>query len=254
VTKGRIVTSDNWASGQVDLIVLKPSYPPSLVNNKLYIAAGVAAVFECKLNIRRDGLKKAIKTISELQRKFEPIRRTPFCEANSEIITGILAVSVKNLDKSKLLEYAAKIIQAYRENTKGIRELPDILSISDVSTFSTKKKILVGPHCIDDLKETVDEETSGRGGAVVSLHYEDPAGPEIGPNPIFYFLSEFLIKLGRRDSSIREISNYFQNIYSPKTTSINWMEWLHAFSEETIAKLEKNGYSPEKWNEWNKNC
>ena len=46
VTKGRILSADGRASPQVDVLVLKDVYPDKLLNKKLYLAAGVAAVFE----------------------------------------------------------------------------------------------------------------------------------------------------------------------------------------------------------------
>src|SRR5919106_2243588 len=48
VTKGRVVFPDRSASSQVDVVVLRGSYPPRLLNNKLYLSSGVVAAFECK--------------------------------------------------------------------------------------------------------------------------------------------------------------------------------------------------------------
>src|SRR4029078_7661390 len=48
VTKGRILTESGYASPQIDLLVLAPCYPKILLDKKLYLAAGVAAAFECK--------------------------------------------------------------------------------------------------------------------------------------------------------------------------------------------------------------
>ena len=54
VTKGRIIGHDGVPSGQVDVIVLKGTYPKGLIdkNEKMYLAAGVAAAFECKNTLR----------------------------------------------------------------------------------------------------------------------------------------------------------------------------------------------------------
>src|ERR1700693_5406094 len=41
VTKGRILGHQGRASHQVDVIVIRPSYPPYLETKKLYLAAGV---------------------------------------------------------------------------------------------------------------------------------------------------------------------------------------------------------------------
>jgi uncharacterized protein DUF6602 len=41
VTKGRILSHDGVAGPQVDVLILRPSYPKDLLNKKLYLAAGV---------------------------------------------------------------------------------------------------------------------------------------------------------------------------------------------------------------------
>ena len=53
VTRGRIIFSNGEASGQVDVLVLSPSYPNGLLDKNLYLAAGVLAAFECKNTLRR---------------------------------------------------------------------------------------------------------------------------------------------------------------------------------------------------------
>lgn len=53
VTKGRIVSSKGLSSNQIDVLILSPFYPQGLLSNKLYIAAGVLAAFECKRTLRR---------------------------------------------------------------------------------------------------------------------------------------------------------------------------------------------------------
>ena len=54
VTKGRIISQqDTPPSPQVDVLVLKPTYPKGLLNKKLYLAAGVEAAFECKITLSK---------------------------------------------------------------------------------------------------------------------------------------------------------------------------------------------------------
>ena len=54
VTKGRVIAPDGKASPQVDVLVLKGVYPKKLLNRKMYLSAGVAAAFECKLTLRSE--------------------------------------------------------------------------------------------------------------------------------------------------------------------------------------------------------
>lgn len=53
VTKGRLISHNGTTSPQVDVIVLKPSYPPKLLDKKLYLAAGVAAAFRMQNHTHR---------------------------------------------------------------------------------------------------------------------------------------------------------------------------------------------------------
>jgi hypothetical protein len=47
-TKGRLLSHDGSMSPQIDVLVLKPSYPLKLLEKKIWLADGVAAAFECK--------------------------------------------------------------------------------------------------------------------------------------------------------------------------------------------------------------
>lgn len=74
VTKGRLLFPNGAASGQVDVLILKPGYPPGLTDRKLYIAGGVAFVFECKTTLRPQHLSEAIEklhTIREYGDRFQ---------------------------------------------------------------------------------------------------------------------------------------------------------------------------------------
>ena len=72
VTKGRIFGHDGQASPQVDVIVLKDIYPQKLVNKKHYLAAGVAAAFECKTTLRTTHISEAIETSAKIKSLYPP--------------------------------------------------------------------------------------------------------------------------------------------------------------------------------------
>jgi hypothetical protein len=52
VTKGRILTETGYASPQIDVLILHPSYPKILLDKKMYLSGGVAAAFEC-MNVKQ---------------------------------------------------------------------------------------------------------------------------------------------------------------------------------------------------------
>src|SRR4051794_9795420 len=52
VTKGRVLGVAGNTSPQVDVVILEPDYPVRLRRRKVFLSAGVLAVFECKLTLR----------------------------------------------------------------------------------------------------------------------------------------------------------------------------------------------------------
>jgi len=93
VTKGRILTESGYASPQVDILVLMPSYPQLLLDKKLYLAGGVAAAFECKTTLKAEHIKSAVQTCAEIKKNLPKQEGSPYKELNSTIIYGLLAHS-----------------------------------------------------------------------------------------------------------------------------------------------------------------
>jgi hypothetical protein len=78
ITKGRILTDTGYASPQIDLLVLYPSYPQILLDKKLYLSGGVAAAFECKTTLTAAHIKEAVETSAALKRA-QPCHRPQRC-------------------------------------------------------------------------------------------------------------------------------------------------------------------------------
>jgi hypothetical protein len=91
VTKGRILFEDGSSSPQVDVLVLTPSYPRGLGNEKYVFAGGVVAAFECKLTLRPLDIKRAFETASAIKRKARARSGNPYDELNRPPIVGLLA-------------------------------------------------------------------------------------------------------------------------------------------------------------------
>lgn len=93
VNKGIIITDSGYSSPQIDLLVLNPSYPPMLLDEKQYLAGGVVAAFECKTTLKAEHVKKAVETSAEIRRHLPKRTGTPYKELNSTIVYGLLAHS-----------------------------------------------------------------------------------------------------------------------------------------------------------------
>ena len=74
VTKGRIINQNGETSRQVDVLVLKDVYPKRLLTKKRYLAAGVAAAFECKIKLKTAHIEQTMKTCTEIKDLY-PVRK-----------------------------------------------------------------------------------------------------------------------------------------------------------------------------------
>jgi hypothetical protein len=76
VTKGRMLFDDGSSSPQVDLLVLTPSYPRGLGNEKYVFAGGVIAAFECKLTLATSSEPSRLRAQSREKRRLAQELRT----------------------------------------------------------------------------------------------------------------------------------------------------------------------------------
>ena len=90
VTKGRIISQDGRTSPQVDVLVLKDVYPKGLLNKKLYLAAGVAAAFECKTTLKAEHIERAVQTCAEIKNLYPVREGTPYKELHAPIVLWVI--------------------------------------------------------------------------------------------------------------------------------------------------------------------
>lgn len=83
VTKGRILNHEGKTSPQIDVLVLSPSYPRQLLHEKLYLAGGVEAAFECKTTLEPEHIDKAVSTASAIRKLLPERTGTPYKEMHS---------------------------------------------------------------------------------------------------------------------------------------------------------------------------
>ena len=93
VTKGRIIGEDGHTNPQVDVVILKDVYPRNLLSKKLYLAAGVAAAFECKTTLKASHIEEATETSVKIKGLYPTRSGTPYRELHTPILYGLLAHS-----------------------------------------------------------------------------------------------------------------------------------------------------------------
>jgi len=91
VTKGRIISQEGVTSPQIDVLVLKGAYPKKLLNKKLYLAAGVAAAFECKTTLKASHIEETIENCVRVKSLYPTRTGTPYKELHAPLVYGASA-------------------------------------------------------------------------------------------------------------------------------------------------------------------
>ncbi len=243
VTKGCILGEDGEPSPQMDVVILKPSYPPGLLEKKTYLAGGVAAAFECKLTLRATGIDKTFKNAVALRKIIKPRSGSPFRILNSGIRYGLLAQShewAENRAAATINDYLVKFDKQYVTHP---REMLDLICVADVATWAAMRDPWFPP--------------TGQ----IATNYTNFLNLCPRPRfPIASFLSHLLLALGWEDRSIRPISEYFLSAgYGDEGVSDHHRSWpINLFPEPMPGQLMSRTVlsgahiPPESgcWNEW----
>jgi hypothetical protein len=157
ITKGRILFEDGTSSPQVDVLVLKPSYPLGLRHEKYILVGGVVAAFECELTLRKEHVDEAFRVGAEIKRKARVETGTPYDELTSSPIYGLLAHSHAFRGQHPSWKIHDAVEQLQTKYVKHPREFLDIICVADAATLPMGKHVLIGPnldqHEIETLKE-----------------------------------------------------------------------------------------------------
>ncbi len=146
VTKGRIISESGHTSPQIDVVVLKDVYPEKLLSKKLYLAAGVAAAFECKTTLKASHIEKATKTSARIKDLCPTRSGTPFRELHAPIVYGLLAHSHswKGENSAPESNIALQLLQSDFAHVSHPRQSLDVLCVADLGTWTSTKVALLG--------------------------------------------------------------------------------------------------------------
>lgn len=241
VTKGRIISDSGKTSPQVDVIVLSPDYPKSLLGCKEYLAGGVVAAFECKTTLRREHINALVEHSKEIKRLAINETGTPRKDLQSKIYYGILAHShewkkEKSTPKENIENAICEFDQKYI--THPI-EMPDIICVADVGVWRTRKMIVPNYSDGRNLK-----------GNFVMSSYVASDGSEDFYTPVGAFIFDLLQHIAWQYPSVRDIVSYMRKLNLSGAGKGKMRPWnFDILSEETLKNLYqlKNGGF---WNEW----
>lgn len=244
VTKGRILCENGYASPQIDVLVLHPSYPKILLDKKLYLAGGVAAAFECKTTLKAAHVKKAVETAANIRRNLSKREGSPYKELNSNIIYGLLAHSHSwRGEKSKPIENIEKVLWEADKAHVGhpIQQL-DFITVSDLASWQAHKTVFLGPswtHYNDALKEIY-----GENGSATSSYVCSSVGGERQKEfftPISVLLAGLFSKLAWTFNDMRELEAYFRKVNMMGSGKGHMRLWPITIYSEGIQSRVFNG-------------
>ncbi len=254
VTKGRIISQQGKTSPQIDVVILRGTYPRALLNKKLYLAAGVAAAFECKVTLKASHVKEAVENCTNIKSLYPSQLGTPYQELHSPIVYGLLAHSHswKNEGSTPENNIESKLREEDLRNVKHPREHLDLLCVADLGTWSSTRVTFASPKFIKEW--AVFEPKYGADGAASSGFIGNTAvvSNQVDQfSPIGAFLFYLSRKLAWRDPELRNLAEYFGNVNiagSGQGDSRIWPTTI--YSDQIRGRVEACSLSGSDWDEW----
>lgn len=251
VTRGQIIGQDGNLSPQVDVLVLKSVYPKQLIdeNNKIFLAAGVAAAFECKNTLKASHIEKAVETCVKIKNLYPERQETPYKELHAPIVFGLLAHSHSWQGKNSTPEDNI-------ENTLFIsdlchvshpRQCLDLLCVADLTTWIMLK---------NSLSPRVDILQNAEANTIYMKQVEDDYTSINPSTSVGSFISGLTKKLAWENSDLRCLADYYQAVKlrdAGKSSSGRKWEANQVYSPETFSGLGSKGPvvgEENRWSEW----
>ena len=259
VTKGRIISQDGRTSPQVDVLVLKEVYPKKLLNKKLYLAAGVAAAFECKLTLKAKHIEEAAETCAEIKNLYPDRVGTPYKELHTPIVYGLLAHSHSWKRPNSTPE--KNIEQKLRGSDKLLVSHPrlglDLLCVSDLTTwtlFKVAQGIKVAHALSSDVRMLLMEAKARKLNVALTSHIKHCPFPNEQVEhftPIGSLISNLSKLLAWEDPALRGLADYYLNLKMPGSGD-GYMRWWDdsVYSVAVRKRLETSDLYNKDWDEW----
>jgi hypothetical protein len=255
VTKGRLISAEGATSPQIDVLVLKGSYPKKLLNKKLYLAAGVAAAFECKTTLKASHILEAVDNCTKIKSLYPSRAGTPYKELHSPLVYGLLAHSSvwKGERSTPEQNVEQRLRGADALHVSHPRHQLDLLCVADVGAWVSSTMTFMGPHQVPDWSTL--EPIYGRNGSAASVYVGHTRTNEIQVQqftPIGVLISYLIQKLAWEDTSLRDLADYYRIVNIAGSGKGNMRMWPSSiYTEEIRPRIEAGLLSNGKpWDEW----
>ena len=243
VTKGRIINQNGETSRQVDVLVLKDVYPKRLLTKKRYLAAGVAAAFECKIALEAAHIEQTVKTCAEIKNLYPVRKGTPYKELHAPIVYGLLAHShdwkcPKSRPEANIEQ---KLLVSDYLHVSHPRQGLDLLCVADLAAWTLSKVTFFGP----------------RGAALSSyMGHTSSSDHQVEHfTPIGVLISHLTGWLAREDPSLRDLADYYRITNISGSGGGSSRDWPSSIYSEGVRRLVEAGNlttgPAAVWDEWN---
>ena len=255
VTKGRIISHEGKTSPQIDVLVLKSSYPKKLLDKKVYLAAGVAVAFECKVTLRASHITEAIKNCIEIKNLFPARKGSPYKELHSPIVYGLLAHSHnwKRKKSTPLKNIENKLLKEDQKLVDHPRKMLDLVCVADLATWVLFNMTFYGPKQFKDWQKMAPSYgPSGSATTGYIGHTKNSLNQKSHFTPVGAFISYLSKKIAWENHEYRSLADYYRitNISGSGQGSAR-MWSANIYSDDIRARVENgmlsNGVS---WDEW----
>jgi hypothetical protein len=211
VTKGRIINAKGDASPQVDVLVLKPSYPPKLRDQKYYLTGGVAAAFECKITLKAEHIEEAFANAAALRDILPQRSGSIQRELDSGIVYGLLAHShVWKGAASTPVENIERCLYAADEKyVRHPKQMVDHICVSDLCFVTALKAPWLGPYKEADVQRLSKLARYGPRGCPATGYLTYAPNATSANPPVGALICHMMYDLALEDPSVRSMSAFF---------------------------------------------
>jgi hypothetical protein len=231
-TKGQIISHNGSLSPQVDIVVLKPSYPKKLLNEKkIWLADGVAAAFECKNTLTAKHIKDAVETSKRIKKLTRRKKETPVNELRSGIFYGILANSHSwKVARSNPLKNVKKAFVSAVEGIERPELLIDVICVADLACwmqqFRVERKFnsQSQDHDVNSVEYSID--------TVMARHLYKSNSFSENFKPIGSLITHLTGLLALHDEQSRDLAKCYDNIFTEGSYE---NDWGHCWSLELLS-------------------
>jgi hypothetical protein len=255
VTKGRILGHHGELSPQLDIIVLRPGYPPFLRDKKTYLAGGVLAAFEGKLTLRPPHIKEAAKTARVVRRLASARNGLPYNELNSPIIFGLLAHDT-TVKREPLRTLDQALGAALADDTHP-RDALDVLCVASLATWTSTSLVIPRWPDLPDAAWEVFRQQRGldREGGVQNFYMrwtDTQKADTPPPRPLYLLFEHLMVRIAWEVDLYRPLAEYWLQSRRGGARSIAGRSWPLSVLTPDAAKgvAEGKNLPGPIWNPW----